>query len=219
MIPQQTKRDEIDVAVSALRSRRGLVVVVSAPSGTGKTTVCERLLTEMPDVRRSISFTTRSRREGEEDGRHYHFVSKEKFLAERSRGRFVEWAEVHGNLYGTPRDFLERQIEAGLDSILVIDVQGARAVREAFPGAVLIFLLPPSLAALRERMKARSLDSSEDIRIRLRNARAEFNCYRAYDYLVVNDDVTDAVSALKAIIAAERCRTRRLGPRDESRRT
>ena len=211
MVPQQTKRDEIDRTVSALRSRRGLVVVVSAPSGTGKTTVCESLLAEMPGLRRSVSLTTRSQREGEEGGRHYHFVSREKFLAERSRGRFVEWAEVHGHLYGTPRDFLERQIEAGHDTILVIDVQGARAIREAFPEAVLIFLLPPSLAELQGRLKMRSSDSSEDIRIRLRNARAEFNCYRAYDYLVVNDNVADAVSDLKAIITAERCRARRLG--------
>ena len=173
--------------------------------------MCEQLVADMPSVRRSVSFTTRLLREGEKGGQHYHFVSEQQFLAERSRGRFVEWAEVHGYLYGTPRDFLERQIKAGVDIVLVIDVQGARAIRQAYPEAVLVFLLPPSIAELKKRLKTRSSDSSKEINVRIRNARAEFSCYRTYDYLVVNDRVADAVNDLKAIITAERCRRGRLG--------
>ncbi|UCD57484.1 MAG: guanylate kinase [Candidatus Hydrogenedentota bacterium] len=188
------------------------MVVVSAPSGTGKTTVCEKLLTEMPDMCRSISLTTRRPREGERNGQHYYFVTPGRFQAERERGRFVESAEVHGYLYGTPRDFLEKQIEAGKDTMLVIDVQGARAIRQCFPEAVLIFLLPPSLTELKRRLKARSCDSKEDIGVRLKSAAAEFSCYRAYDYLVVNENVAEAVDSLKAIVAAERCRSSRLRP-------
>ena len=219
MASKQANRDEIDCTVAALRHRRGLIVVVSAPSGTGKTTVCEKLLEEMPGLRRSVSFTTRPKRKEETKGQHYHFVSERRFLEERSRGRFAEWAKVHGYLYGTPRDFLESRIEAGIDTVLVIDVQGARSIREAFPEAVLVFLLPPSLAELKKRLKSRSSDSSKDIKVRLRNARAEFNCYRTYDYLVVNDYVAEAVSNLKAIITAERCRSGRPGTQNQSGRT
>ena len=204
------KPDEIASTVSALRSRNGLVIVVSAPSGTGKTTVCKRLLEQMPDVGRSVSFTTRPSRKDEIQGRDYHFVTKKEFEDERSTGRFVESAKVHGQLYGTPRDALAKRIKAGKDTILVIDVQGARAVKEAFPEAVLIFLLPPSLAELERRLRLRSTGSREDIGVRLRNAAAEFSCFRTYDYLVVNDSIEEAAATLKAIIIAERHRTGRL---------
>ncbi|MBI5115210.1 guanylate kinase [Candidatus Poribacteria bacterium] len=196
--------------MSARDSRQGLIIVVSAPSGAGKTTVCETLVAEWPDIRWSVSFTTRLPRRGERDGRHYHFVTLEEFESEREKGRFVEWAKVHGNLYGTPRDFLEKQILAGKDTLLVIDVQGARAVKESFPDAVLVFLLPPSLTELERRLRIRSQGGSENISSRLRNAKVEFSCYRTYDYVVVNDDVAEAASRLKAIILAERCKTSRL---------
>jgi guanylate kinase len=189
-----------------------LVIVVSAPSGTGKTTVCGKLLAEMTDMRRSVSFTTRQPRKGEKEGQHYHFVTRKQFQEERDKGRFVECAEVHGYLYGTPRDFLEKRLWAGKDTVLVIDVQGARAIKESFPEAVLVFLLPPSFEELKRRLKARGRVAPKDMDLRLRNAAAEFSCYRAYDYLVVNDDVAEAAEILKAIITAERCRANRLNP-------
>lgn len=204
------KPDEIACTVSALRSRNGLVIVVSAPSGTGKTTVCKRLLEQMPDVGRSVSFTTRPPRKDEIEGRDYYFVTRKEFEDERGRGRFAEWAKVHGQLYGTPRDALAKRVSAGKDTILVIDVQGARSVKAAFPEAVLIFLLPPSLAELERRLRLRSTGSREDIGLRLRNATAEFSCFRTYDYLVVNDNIEEAAATLKAIIIAERHRTGRL---------
>ena len=212
MTSKRATPNEIDAVVSSLQCRQGLVIVLSAPSGTGKTTVCERLLGEMPEVRRSVSFTTRPRRRNEKNAEHYYFVTRRAFQEECDTGRFVEWAEVHGYLYGTPRDLLEKQIRAGEDTVLVIDVQGARAIKESFPEAVLIFLLPPSVAELQKRLKVRSSDSAEDTGLRLKNARAEFNCYPAYDYLVVNEDVDEAVKNLKAIIVAERCRASRLKP-------
>jgi guanylate kinase len=189
-----------------------LVIVVSAPSGTGKTTVCGKLLADMTEMRRSVSFTTRRPRKGEKEGQHYHFVTRKQFQEERDKGRFVECAEVHGYLYGTPRDFLEKRLRAGKDTVLVIDVQGARAIKESFPEAVLIFLLPPSFEELKRRLKMRGRVVPEDVDLRLRNAAAEFSCYRAYDYLVVNDDVAEAAEILRAIITAERCRASRLNP-------
>ncbi len=203
-------KDEIQDIVSAMRSRRGLLVVVSAPSGAGKTTVCERVAAEWPEIRWSVSFTTRPPRKHEEEGLHYHFVTKKGFESERDKGRFVEWAEVHGNLYGTPRDFLEKRVKAGKDTLLVIDVQGARAIKESFPEAVLVFLLPPSLAELERRLRTRSQESDRSRAIRLRKAKAELSCYRTYDYLVLNEHVTEAASSLKAIIMAERNKTDRL---------
>jgi len=195
---------------SALRSRRGLAVVVSAPSGTGKTTVCEKLVAEEPWIVKSISFTTRPRRKGEREGDHYYFVTRKRFQEERAGGRFLEWAEVHDYLYGTPRDYLEKQMRAGKDVMLDIDVQGARAIKGVVPGALLIFLLPPSLAELEGRLRGRSSDSADDISARLRNATVEFGCYRMYDYLVVNEDVNEAARIVKSIIMAEKCREDRL---------
>ena len=202
--------DEIDAVVSRLRSRDGLIVVVSAPSGAGKTTVCKKVAAEDSNVVKSVSVTTRPRRKTERDGVHYYFVSRKKFLEELEKGRFLEWAQVHGYLYATPRDFLEKQIRDGRDIVLDIDVQGARAVKKAFPEAVLVFLLPPSLAVLERRLRGRCSESPEDIRTRLRNTAAEFSCYPTYDYVVVNDNVDRAACDLRAIINAEKCRVHRL---------
>lgn len=186
------------------------MVVVSAPSGAGKTTVCEKLVAKAPDLRMSISFTTRRPRKGEKNGEHYYFVSKSKFQEELDRGRFLEWAEVHGHFYGTPRDLIEKQILAGKDTVLDIDVQGARRIKDSLSEAVLIFLVPPSLAELKKRLRGRKSDSPDDISTRLKIWSVEFNCYPVYDYLIVNDSVDKAVESIHAIIKAERCRTARL---------
>ncbi|GAB4345574.1 MAG: guanylate kinase [Candidatus Abyssubacteria bacterium] len=206
-------RNELDAAVSALHARRGLLIVVSAPSGTGKTTVCERLLQMMPEVKRSVSLTTRPRRPDEKNGEHYYFVSKNAFLDERARGRLAEWAEVHGHLYGTPRDALEKRMRAGNDTVLVIDVHGAHSIRQAYHEAVLVFLLPPSWDELEKRLRKRGPAPANQIALRLRNAAAEFGCYPNYDYVVVNDNIDKAASTLQAILIAERHRVNRLKPK------
>lgn len=193
-----------------MKSRNGLVIAVSAPSGAGKTTLCENLVARAPDLSISVSFTTRRPRKGEENAKHYHFVSRKIFEEERDRGRFLEWANVHGHYYGTPRDFIEKQIRAGRDTVLDIDVQGTRAIKEVYPGAVLIFIVPPSLAELKKRLKGRGSDSPDDVDMRLNIWAREFNCHPVYDYLVVNEDAEKAVENLHAIIKAERCRTTRL---------
>ena len=210
MTARQPKSDPIAPVVSALRSRKGLIIVVSAPSGAGKTTVCERLLADMPELTMSVSYTTRRPRKGERDGEDYFFISKKRFHEERDRGLFLEWAEVHDHFYGTPRDFLEKRVQAGKDTVLDVDVQGAYSISRAFPRAVLILLLPPSLAELRRRLRERGSDSAKDVNIRLKNARTEFHCYPTFDYLVINEKVNEAVEHLKSIIIAERYRADRL---------
>jgi guanylate kinase len=211
MAQQQSKPDPILSVASSLRLRKGLVIVVSAPSGAGKTTVCEKLLREMPKLAMSVSYTTRRRRKSERNSRDYHFVTRKKFQEELDKGLFLEWAEVHGYYYGTPRDFLEKRVRAGKDTVLDVDVQGAYSISKAFPKAALILLLPPSRDELRKRLERRGSDSAKDIGVRLRNATAEFHCYRKFDYLVVNEVVKEAVEDIKAIIMAERRRTDRLG--------
>jgi len=201
---------EPDELVRALHRRRGLAVVISAPSGTGKTTLCRQLLREIPDLSLSVSVTTRSPRRDEQDGRDYHFISRERFQEEMRSGGLLEWAEVYGHLYGTPREPVATRIEQGKDTVLDIDVQGAQSVKETLREAVLIFLLPPSLAELERRLRTRSSDSADDISVRLQNALTELSRYRLYDYLVVNDDMSSAVSVLKSIVLSERHRLNRI---------
>ncbi len=187
---------------------RGTVFVLSAPSGTGKDTVIGRALQNMPHVRRCVTATTRSPRPGEVDAVHYFFRTAPQFREMIARDELLEWAEVHGNFYGTPRWWVDEQVEQGIDVVLVIDVQGARQVRERREGTVSIFLAPPSLAELERRVRARGCDDEATIALRLRNAETELRSLPEYDYLVINDDLDRAVAEVRAILAAERLRLR-----------
>jgi guanylate kinase len=189
---------------------RGLLIVISAPSGTGKTTLCHKLLEEFPDVEFSVSYTTRRPRPGEVNGRDYWFVSREEFMKMVEEGDFLEWAEVYGNLYGTSKSQVLKALNQGKDVLLDIDTQGALQVKKNFPDAVLIFILPPSLQELERRLRKRGTDDEETIKKRLKIAREEIKRARHYDYLIVNDELEVAYNKLKSIITAEKSRTKRL---------
>ncbi len=189
---------------------RGDLFVISAPSGTGKSTLCHRLMEETPNVGFSVSHTTRPPRRGEVDGVDYYFISEEEFMNMVDQGGFLEWAKVHDNLYGTSRASVMSMIEAGQDVLLDIDVQGAMQVRKAIPEAILIFILPPSLEILEQRLRNRGTDSEETIRLRLKNARSEMATAHRYDYIIVNDDLIRAVGDLQSIVLARRCTASRV---------
>ena len=184
---------------------RGLLFVVSAPSGTGKTTLVERLA-QTPHLKMSRSYTSRAARQGETDGVDYNFVTREQFEAMAAAGEFLEWANVFGNLYGTSAGDTERVLESGSDVVLVIDVCGARQVRRRGVETVAIFIMPPSLEVLERRLRGRSKDGEEAILQRLRVARQEVAAFAEYDFVVVNDEVTAAVDRLRSIVLAERAR-------------
>lgn len=190
------------------RQSAAFPVVLSGPSGVGKTTLEERLVAADPEVVASISATTRAPRAGEKEGRDYFFVSREDFQRS-SETEMVEWAEVHGELYGTPREFVESELEAGHDVLLNIDVQGGIRVKKIFPRAVMIFILPPSFESLKERILKRGNDASMDLSARLDTACMEITASDSYDYIVVNDELDRAVQLIRAIIEAERCRSYR----------
>jgi len=192
-------------------SRRGRLFVVSAPSGAGKTTVVERLIQLMPDLRMSRSYTSRPARPGEEDGVDYNFVSRDRFEAMVAGDQFLEWADVFGNLYGTSTVDTERALAAGTDLVLVIDVQGARQVRRQRPSVASVFVLPPSFDALETRLRGRSKDSEEQVRRRLETARQEVSAVSEYDYVLINDEVDGCVERLRAIIVAERAKPDAMG--------
>jgi guanylate kinase len=187
---------------------RGLLIVISAPSGGGKTTIVERLLKKDPRLVRSISATTRAPRGHERPGREYLFLPAGTFQRQVKQGAFLEWAEVHGHCYGTPVSEVRRRQAQGRDVILTIDVQGGLSVKHQDPRAVLVFVMPPSLKVLQARLQGRGTDSRETIRRRLRNARWEMSQAGAYDYNVVNNTLLEAVRQIGTIIAAERLRTR-----------
>jgi guanylate kinase len=184
----------------------GQLFVLSGPSGVGKSSLRENVRKEFSQLAYSISYTTRPPRHGEAEGRDYHFVSKDTFLAMREAGAFVEWAIVHGNYYGTSGDRLEKQLNEYGDVLLEIDVQGARQVKARFPQACFIFVLPPDREALEERLLKRGTEQGEDIETRLENAMEELREASWYDYLIINDDLDEAVEALKAVILAARYR-------------
>jgi len=187
--------------------RPGILYIISAPSGAGKTTLCRELLDIFPELRHSISFTTRKARPGEVEGKDYFFVDRERFLRMAENGEFAEWAEVHGNLYGTSLKTLEESRVDGIDLILDIDCQGAAKLKESQAQGVNIFILPPSFSELKRRLEGRNSDSKEVIDKRVSNAASEIPEARWYDYIIVNDQFSKAVEELKSIIIAERHRT------------
>jgi guanylate kinase len=184
----------------------GTLIIITAPSGAGKTTLVGGLLERDARVRLSVSYTTRAPREGEVDGRHYHFVDVATFRNMRDRGEFLEWAEVHGNYYGTSKAWIREQIASGADILLEIDWQGAQQVRKAFPEAVGVFVLPPSFEVLEQRLRGRGTDSDDVIARRLLGARGEMRHVGEFDYVILNDVLEDAVGDLVAIVRASRLR-------------
>ena len=193
-------------------TQKGMLLVISGPSGTGKGTLCARLLGDDPSLRFSVSATTRKPREGEIDGVHYHFVTEEQYDSLLAKDAFLEHATVHGHRYGTLREQVERVLASGESVVLDIDPQGARSVMQNAPDCVSVFILPPSYRALRVRLHTRNTDDPDEIARRLRNARGEVEQAHRYQYVVVNDDLELAYAQLSAIVTAEKQRTNRFFP-------
>lgn len=190
-------------------SRTGLVIVISGPSGAGKGTLCQALLGRNPNLRFSVSVTTRPQRAGEVDGVHYFFWPEERFADGVVKGLFLEWAMVYGRHYGTPSSQVDEALAAGSDVLLDLDIQGARQVKQKLPQATLVFLLPPSLEALGERITRRATETAEERRLRLDAALNFIGAAEEFDYVVINDSLEEASADLEAIIRAERCRASR----------
>lgn len=184
--------------------RNGILFIISAPSGAGKTTLCREVIRECTGLKVSISYTTRKPRQGEINGVHYFFVDEATFKTMISNGEFAEWASVHGNLYGTSKSRIDEMVMEGFDVLLDIDVQGGVQVKRDRPESVLIFILPPSIKILKERLIKRMSDSENEIARRMVRARDEISEYKHYDYVIVNETLEDAVLKLKSVIIAER---------------
>jgi len=191
-----------------VRKKQGILFVVSAPSGAGKTSLCRAITNSLEQLTHSISYATRKPRPGEIDGRDYNFVSQERFQEMIKAGDFAEWAEVHSNLYGTSRRVLDEMITKGIDVILDIDTQGAKQIKSKYDAAVFIFIMPPSLEILEERLRNRRSDDEKEIRKRMGRAHEEIKDYAMYDYIIVNRDFDRALTELRSVVVAERCRTR-----------
>jgi guanylate kinase len=190
-----------------------MIVVISGPSGVGKTVICRGLIDADPSLVLSVSATTRAPRADEIDGVNYAFWDRDRFREAVDKGYFLEWAEVHGELYGTPREAVEAELARGRSPLLDVDVQGGRSVKRIVPEAVLILLAPPSLEALESRLRGRGTDSDAVIRRRLEAARMELDQWGAYDYVVVNDRLDEALARIRGILGAERARVSRRRPR------
>jgi guanylate kinase len=190
--------------------RRGILFIISAPSGTGKTTLCKQLTTNLPGLWHSVSYTTRKPRPGEAHGHDYFFIGEETFREMIARNEFVEWAHVYGHLYGTPWKSLNEKIDQGIDVLLEIDVQGAMQVKKRFEDSVSIFILPPSMTVLRARLQTRASDTAEEIQRRLHKVKEEVWSYREYAYIVRNEDLGRSLRDLESIFWSERLKTKRL---------
>ncbi len=189
------------------KQKEGILFVLSAPSGAGKTSLCRELIDSLPDLSQSISFTTRQKRDGEQDGLDYHFINPEAFQNKIKQQQLVEWAEVHGNLYGTSLETLQDAAGKGIDLLLDIDCQGAAQLKKNYQQGVFIFILPPDYIELEKRLRDRGTDDENVIQRRLKNAEQEILQAHWYDYLVVNDDIISARDRIIAIVTAERCRS------------
>lgn len=185
----------------------GNLFVVAAPSGAGKHTILRKVLEKDPDIEYSISATTRAPREGEIDGTHYFFIDRTDFEQRVARGEFVEWAEVHGNLYGTLRTELAQRLDSGKDIVLELDVQGMRNLVALYPDAATVFIMAPSIEILAQRLRKRGANTDEDTAVRLKNARDEIAARHAFQYIIINDELDKAVADMEAIIRAQRCRS------------
>jgi len=189
--------------------RKGILYIISAPSGSGKTTLCARLVESVDSLYRSISMTTRAPRPGEKDGIDYIFIEKQEFIKRQKKNEFLEWAKVFGEYYGTPKKHITHMLKRGSDVLLSIDVQGAMKIKRLKLDTVYIFILPPSIAMLKERLINRSTDSKKAIRERMNVSKKEISCSQKYDYVIVNNRLEPALDNLRAIIVAERCKTGR----------
>jgi guanylate kinase len=192
---------------------QGLFIVVSAPSGAGKTSICRQVLESFPNMRFSVSFTTRSPRPGEVDGRDYHFISEESFKQKLARGEFVEWAENYGHLYGTSGETMEALLRQGIDMMLDVEPRGAKALKEKYPGGVFVFILPPTLDELRARLDRRGFECPDVINARFNKALDEIREVFWYDYVIFNDKLNDSIGQLKSIYVAEKSRGQRMSNR------
>jgi guanylate kinase len=200
------------MTTGAATQRRGLLIVVSSPSGAGKTTLCHRLIDEFPDIVFSVSYTTRARRRGEEEGVDYHFVDDATFDRMVEGGEFAEWAEVHGHRYGTTVKAVRQGLDEGRHVLFDVDYQGGRQIKAQFETeAILVFVLPPSLPELEARLRKRATDAPEVIERRLQKARDELKHYGLYQYLIVNDELPRAYDRLRAIYLAAQCSLDRMG--------
>jgi len=190
-------------------TEKGFIIVISAPSGAGKTTICRQLANKLRKLKYSISCTTRPRRAGERNGVDYYFATESEFAKTAKKGGFAEWALVHGFHYGTPKKPLERLLDSGYDVIMDIDVQGGLKIKKAYPGAVMIFVMTPTFRELEKRLRARKKDDDETIARRLRNARVELKCLPRYEYMVINDKLITAENEVETIITSEHKRIKR----------
>lgn len=205
------------MSVAASTDSDLILLIISSPSGAGKTTLTHRLLQEFPELRFSVSHTTRKPRANEVDGQDYHFVSEESFRQVLEDDGFAEWAEVHGNLYGTSVAEIERARAAGKSGVLFdVDYQGARQIKEKFPHAVGVFILPPTMEELRRRLDGRGSDDAESRMRRFEKAREEIEHYPFFDYMIVNDDLQQALAQLRGIVLAEGCRQWRVAAKAEA---
>ena len=194
------------------RKNRGSLFIVSAPSGTGKTTLCRKLVSSLPDLKFSVSYTTRQPRPREVNNRDYTFISRNQFMSMVDKKEFIEWAEIHGELYGTSKKRLEELIDSGINVILDIDTQGAMQLKKKTGEGTYIFVLPPSIEVLRKRLEKRMTDSKNEMEKRIKRAAVEIKSYRKYDYVIINNTLKNALKELKAIIISHKVKTEMINP-------